>query len=146
MVPSITPFQFGDPVSGERVSVLCSLTDDLSDVRIDWYRDSFPISTSDSIRVNRIDEVTSSLSIPSLSPEFNGNYTCRISSASHPHVATNWTSTLVVNGNTYNILYTPPYSIHIQYTTRRLADETEGMSRAFSRKEGNSSRVPLFLS
>ena len=63
---------------------------------VSWFRDGVPVESSDSVRITRIDEVTSLLAISDLSSHQAGNYSCV---AKNEVAVVSVTASLVVRGN-----------------------------------------------
>ena len=63
---------------------------------VSWFRDGVPVESSESIRITRIDEVTSLLAISDLSSHQAGNYSCV---AKNEVAVVSVTASLVVRGN-----------------------------------------------
>jgi hypothetical protein len=62
---------------------------------VSWFRDGQPIESSESVRINRIDEVTSLLAISDLTSQHAGNYSCV---AKNEVAVVSVTASLVVQG------------------------------------------------
>ena len=69
---------------------------------VSWFRDGAPVESSESIRITRIDEVTSLLAISDLSSHQAGNYSCV---AKNEVAVVSVTASLVVRGNCSTALY-----------------------------------------
>ena len=68
---------------------------------VSWFRDGVPVESSESIRITRIDEVTSLLAISDLSSHQAGNYSCV---AKNEVAVVSVTASLVVRGNPHRTL------------------------------------------
>ncbi len=68
---------------GQRVSLLCSVTDGDAPVTLDWYRDGARLSPgiSAGVAVTRLGDFESVLRIDRLRPEHNANFTCTATNA-----------------------------------------------------------------
>lgn len=95
--PKVSPFYAEDTLHvGDRVSLTCSVTKGDLPLTIVWHKDGRTIEPSQMVSVTQVDQFTSILSIDSLSPEHNGNYSCVVRNLA---AEVSHTQQLVVNGN-----------------------------------------------
>nr|XP_040568004.1 Down syndrome cell adhesion molecule-like protein Dscam2 isoform X1 [Lepeophtheirus salmonis] len=76
--PTINHFSVGEHLRlGQRVSMLCSITDGDLPISLTWYRNSEPLSDGgDGISLTQIGDYESVLRIDDLKPQHNANFTC----------------------------------------------------------------------
>ncbi|GIY39004.1 down syndrome cell adhesion molecule-like protein Dscam2 [Caerostris darwini] len=83
--PLIEPFTFPKSLqTGQRFSVLCTITEGDPPIRIQWIKDSlqsFLASAHDGVRSVVVTPFSTTLVFESLAPEHRGNYTCVASNA-----------------------------------------------------------------
>ncbi|GFQ82593.1 down syndrome cell adhesion molecule-like protein Dscam2 [Trichonephila clavata] len=83
--PLIEPFAFPKSLqTGQRFSVLCTVTEGDPPIRIQWIKDglqSFLASAHDGVRSVVVTPFSTTLVFESLAPEHRGNYTCVASNA-----------------------------------------------------------------
>ena len=97
VAPKIEPFTFRDDyIEGQGVRQTCFVSDGDPPMLVSWFRDGQPIESSESVRINRIDEVTSLLAISDLTSKHAGNYSCV---AKNEVAVVSVTASLVVKGN-----------------------------------------------
>lgn len=93
--PSITPFSFPHNLrEGMRAGVTCLITDGDLPITIQWLKDGKPIASYLDVTTNTLNEFTSTLTINSIKPRNNGNYTCIAQNAA---AVKNYTAPLLVN-------------------------------------------------
>ena len=96
VAPKIEPFTFRDDyVEGQGVRQTCFVSNGDPPMLVSWFRDGQPIESSESVRINRIDEVTSLLAISDLTSQHAGNYSCV---AKNEVAVVSVTASLVVQG------------------------------------------------
>ncbi|UYV60131.1 Dscam [Cordylochernes scorpioides] len=89
--PVIAPFYFtSDPTLGGRERLACGLKSGQGPFSFSWSKDGASLAAT--VRVTRVDEETSLLTIPELRPEHMGNYTCWVTG---PHGSDSFTAALV---------------------------------------------------
>ena len=77
VAPQIEPFAFrADLAEGHGVRQTCFVSAGDPPMLVTWFRDGQALESSDTIRITRIDDVTSVLAISSLTAGMAGNYTC----------------------------------------------------------------------
>ncbi|GAB6022583.1 Down syndrome cell adhesion molecule-like protein 1 [Chamberlinius hualienensis] len=96
--PKIAPFTFQntDLYEGMRVQVMCAVRQGDLPINIRWFKNGQPLLSSShtGVTIRIFDGYTSSLSIQSVTPGHNGNYTCVASNAA---ATVNFTAPLSVN-------------------------------------------------
>src|SRR5277367_4686044 len=97
------PFAFQDDLlrEGMRARLQCVLTDGDPKMEIKWTKDGRPISESLGIVIRKLDDFSSTLMIPIITPRHNGNYTCTATNAAR---SSQHTAVLNVNGNYSRII------------------------------------------
>ncbi len=78
VAPRIQPFSFlGDLVEGSKgIRQTCFVVEGDPPLLVSWFRDGQDLGLDDSVRVTRIDALTSMLAISDLESRHSGNYTC----------------------------------------------------------------------
>ena len=78
VAPKIQPFTFlGDLVEGSKgVRQTCFVSEGDPPLLVSWFRDGQDLEADPSVRVTRIDQLTSMLAISDLRSRHSGNYTC----------------------------------------------------------------------
>ena len=85
-----------DYIEGQGLRQTCFVSQGDPPMLVSWFRDGVPVESSDSVRITRIDEVTSLLAISDLSSHQAGNYSCV---AKNEVAVVSVTASLVVRGN-----------------------------------------------
>ena len=97
VAPKIEHFVFRDDyIEGQGLRQTCFVSQGDPPMLVSWFRDGVPVESSDSVRITRIDEVTSLLAISDLSSHQAGNYSCV---AKNEVAVVSVTASLVVRGN-----------------------------------------------
>ena len=97
VAPKIEHFVFRDDyIEGQGLRQTCFVSQGDPPMLVSWFRDGVPVESSESIRITRIDEVTSLLAISDLSSHQAGNYSCV---AKNEVAVVSVTASLVVRGN-----------------------------------------------
>ena len=96
-----------DYIEGQGLRQTCFVSQGDPPMLVSWFRDGAPVESSESIRITRIDEVTSLLAISDLSSHQAGNYSCV---AKNEVAVVSVTASLVVRGNP------APHSLFACYT------------------------------
>ena len=77
VAPKIEPFTFRDDyVEGQGLRQTCFVSSGDPPMLVSWFRDGQSVESSESVRITRIDEVTSLLAISDLTSQHAGNYSC----------------------------------------------------------------------
>ena len=90
-----------DYIEGQGLRQTCFVSQGDPPMLVSWFRDGVPVESSESIRITRIDEVTSLLAISDLSSHQAGNYSCV---AKNEVAVVSVTASLVVRGNPHRTL------------------------------------------
>ena len=90
-----------DYIEGQGLRQTCFVSQGDPPMLVSWFRDGVPVESSDSVRITRIDEVTSLLAISDLSSHQAGNYSCV---AKNEVAVVSVTASLVVRGNQHRTL------------------------------------------
>ena len=90
-----------DYIEGQGLRQTCFVSQGDPPMLVSWFRDGVPVESSESIRITRIDEVTSLLAISDLSSHQAGNYSCV---AKNEVAVVSVTASLVVRGNQHRTL------------------------------------------
>ena len=85
-----------DYIEGQGLRQTCFVSQGDPPMLVSWFRDGEPVESSESLRITRIDEVTSLLAISDLSSHQAGNYSCV---AKNEVAVVSVTASLVVRGN-----------------------------------------------
>ena len=97
VAPKIEHFVFRDDyIEGQGLRQTCFVSQGDPPMLVSWFRDGVPGESSESVRITRIDEVTSLLAISDLSSHQAGNYSCV---AKNEVAVVSVTASLVVRGN-----------------------------------------------
>ena len=98
VAPRIQPFTFlGDLVEGGKgIRQTCFVIEGDPPLLVSWFRDGQDLETDSSVRVTRIDALTSMLAISDLRSGHSGNYTCV---AKNEVAAVSETARLIVKGS-----------------------------------------------
>ena len=98
----INPFLFGSELQeGMRSMVLCTVLSKNVEPPLSflWLKDGKPLqSVHPDAETVQIDQFTTSLTLSNIERRHAGNYTCRATSASNPHIWSTFTSVMVVLG------------------------------------------------
>ena len=97
VAPRIQPFSFlGDLVEGSKgIRQTCFVVEGDPPLLVSWFRDGQDLDLDDSVRVTRIDALTSMLAISDLESRHSGNYTCVVR---NEVARVSQTATLLVKG------------------------------------------------
>ncbi|XP_054724901.1 titin-like [Uloborus diversus] len=77
--PDVKPFHFaGELRFGKRTVVTCAVIDGEPPFSFTWLKDGMELKTSQDFSIASVDGYISTLTIPKLDAESNGNYTCRV--------------------------------------------------------------------
>ena len=124
MAPRIQPFTFlGDLVEGSKgIRQTCFVIEGDPPLLVSWFRDGQDLESDDSVRVTRIDALTSMLAISDLTGRHSGNYTCV---AKNEVAAVSQTASLLVKGkfgcNVQGISYIKTVALVGNATVNRIA-------------------------
>ena len=100
VAPKIEHFVFRDDyIEGQGLRQTCFVSQGDPPMLVSWFRDGVPVESSESVRITRIDEVTSLLAISDLSSHQAGNYSCV---AKNEVAVVSVTAALVVKGNLHS--------------------------------------------
>lgn len=102
--PVIIPFSFvGEANSGDNMQATCHVSKGDTPLQLTWTFHGFNsnlTSLQNSIKTLKVGEKINLLEIPEVTPAHRGNYTC---SAQNKAGITNYTATLMVNGNYFRV-------------------------------------------
>ncbi|UYV60135.1 Dscam [Cordylochernes scorpioides] len=93
--PKIQSFHFFSGIEiGKKAKLTCIVVDGEGPFDFSWSKDGAKLHSGDLVRLNRVDEETSMLSISAVQPAHVGNYTCTVSG---PRGTDSYTTALLLN-------------------------------------------------
>ncbi|GAB6020833.1 hypothetical protein CHUAL_003487 [Chamberlinius hualienensis] len=95
--PKIVPFEFQEDLlrEGMRARLQCVVSEGDLPLNVSWLKDGKPLDEAMGVTIRNLDDFSSILTIASITPSHNGNYTCV---ASNTAASTSHNAQLSVNG------------------------------------------------
>ncbi|GAB6020836.1 Down syndrome cell adhesion molecule-like protein 1 [Chamberlinius hualienensis] len=95
--PKIVPFEFQEDLlrEGMRARLQCVVSEGDLPLKVSWLKDGKPFDEAMGVTIRNLDDFSSILTIASITPSHNGNYTCV---ASNTAASTSHNAQLSVNG------------------------------------------------